>query len=134
MEVFAYAMKESRNPLCYNGDLFTVADVKEFQKNHPEVDTIMLGRGVMRNPGIIEQLQTGEDLNMEKLRAFHDDLLREYIEYNSGIVPVLFKMKEIWAYMGSTFPGGEKYLKKLRKTDKMEIYKEMVDELFALLS
>ena len=104
------------------------------KKNHPQVDTIMLGRGVMRNPGIVEQLLEGTPLDKEKLRAFHDDLLKEYIEYNSGIIPVLFKMKEIWAYMGVAFPGGEKCLKKLRKTDKLEVYEEMVNELFALLS
>ena len=134
MEMFEHAMRESRNPLCYNGDLFTVEDVKVFQENNPKVETIMLGRGVMRNPGIVEQIQEGTTLNVEKLREFHDDLLREYIDYNSGIVPVLFKMKEIWAYMGNIFPGGEKLLKKLRKTDKLEVYGEMVDELFALLS
>ena len=98
MEMFAYAMRESKNPLCYNGDLFTVEDVKEFQDKNPQVDTIMLGRGVMRNPGIVEQIQTGKELDKVKLRAFHDDLLQEYIEYNSGTSPVLFKMKEIWAW------------------------------------
>lgn len=134
MEMFAYAMRESKNPLCYNGDLFTVDDIKTFENQNPNINTIMLGRGVMRNPGIVEQMKTGTSLNKDKLRAFHDDLLQEYIEYNSGIIPVLFKMKEIWAYMGNTFSGGEKYLKKLRKTDKLEVYEEMVNELFALLS
>ena len=134
MEMFAHAMSESKNPLCYNGDLFTVEDVEEFQDKNPKVETIMLGRGVMRNPGIVEQIKTGKDLDVKKLRAFHDDLLQEYIEYNSGTSPVLFKMKEIWAYMGNTFPGGEKSLKKLRKTDKLDVYEEMVNELFTLLS
>lgn len=134
MEMFAHAMKESKNPLCYNGDLFTVEDVKAFEKQNPQVNTIMLGRGVMRNPGIVEQIQTDKPMDVNKLRAFHDDLLKEYIEYNSGIVPVLFKMKEIWAYMGAIVPGGEKILKKLRKTDKLEVYEEMANELFALLS
>ena len=134
MEMFAHAMKESKNSLCYNGDLFTVEDVKVFHEKNPQIKTIMFGRGVMRNPGIVEQIQTGKPMDVKKLRAFHDDLLKEYIEYNSGIVPVLFKMKEIWAYMGTTFPGGEKFLKRLRKTDKLEVYEKIVNELFTLLS
>ena len=68
------------------------------------------------------------------VRQFSIKHLKEYIEYNSGIVPVLFKMKEIWAYMGAIVPGGEKILKKLRKTDTLEVYEEMANELFALLS
>ena len=120
--------------MCYNGELFTVDDVKEFEKQYPQIDTIMLGRGVMRNPGIVEQVRTGEPLNKVKLKAFHDDLLQEYIEYNSGTSPVLFKMKEIWAYMGAAFPDSDKLLKKLRKTDKLEVYQEVVEQLFTLLS
>lgn len=134
MEMFAHAMKESKNPLCYNGDIFAVEDAKEFESQNLQVNTVMLGRGIMRNPGLVEQLKIGKPLDKEKLRAFHDELYREYIEYNSGVTPVLFKMKEIWFYMGQTFPGGEKYLKKLRKTDKLEVYEEMVDQLFTLLS
>ena len=134
MEMYAHAMRESKNPLCYNGDLFTIKDLDEFQEKYPQVDTIMLGRGIIRNPGLAEQHRNGKSLDKNKLRAFHDDLLNEYIEYNSGASPVLFKMKEIWAFMGETFQGGEKILKKLRKTDKLEVYKQMVDELFALLS
>jgi len=134
MEMFKHAMKESKNKLCYNGDLFTVEDVAEFEKQNPEIDTIMLGRGIIRNPGLAEQHQTKSTLNKEKLRAFHDDLLKEYIEYNSGTSPVLFKMKEIWAFMGATFPNSDKLLKKLRKTDKLEVYEQIVDELFTLLS
>ena len=134
MEMFRHAMHESKNKLCYNGDLFTVDDVKEFEKQYPQIDTIMLGRGVMRNPGIVEQVRTGEPLNKVKLKAFHDDLLQEYIEYNCGTSPVLFKMKEIWAYMGAAFPDSDKLLKKLRKTDKLEVYQEVVEQLFTLLS
>ena len=134
MEMFRHAMHESKNKLCYNGDLFTVDDVKEFEKQYPQIDTIMLGRGVMRNPGIVEQVRTGEPLNKVKLKAFHEDLLQEYIEYNSGTSPVLFKMKEIWAYMGAAFPDSDKLLKKLRKTDKLEVYQEVVEQLFTLLS
>ncbi len=133
MGMYEHAMKESKNPLCYNGDIFTVDDAKEFSINYPEVDTLMLGRGIIKNPGLAEQLRTGNPLDKEKLRAFHDDLLKEYVDYNSGSGPVLFKMKEVWSFMGETFQGGEKLLKKLKKTDKLEVYIKLVDELFTLL-
>jgi len=83
---------------------------------------------------MMEQHKSCVQFNKEKLRAFHDDLLKEYIEYNSGVRPVLFKMKEIWAFMREMFPEGDKLLKKLRKTDRLEVYEQLVDELFTLLS
>jgi len=134
MDMYAHAMRESKNRLCYNGDIFTVEDANKLREKYPEIDTIMLGRGIIRNPGMMEQHKSCVQFNKEKLRAFHDDLLKEYIEYNSGVRPVLFKMKEIWAFMGEMFPEGDKLLKKLRKTDRLEVYEQLVDELFTLLS
>ena len=39
-------------------------------------------------------------------------------------------MKELWAYMGEMFPDSGKYLKKIKKAQKVEIYEKAVDELF----
>ena len=56
MEVFKWAVEESSNPVCYNGDIFTAEDYIRFTETCPEVDRIMLGRGFVGNPGIIEQI------------------------------------------------------------------------------
>lgn len=80
----------------------------------------------------------------ERLRAFHDEILDGYREIMSGDSPVLFKMKDLWTYMimafaspdsaqSSTQPGRqtfEKYLKKIRKADRISEYLIAVDNLF----
>ena len=53
MEVFGQAVKESKNRLCYNGDLFIKSHFEAFEKEYPQVERVMLGRGVMVNPGLI---------------------------------------------------------------------------------
>ena len=134
METFAYAVKESKHPLCYNGDLFTNEDIEDFRKAFPQIEKVMLGRGIIRNPGLVEEQKTGQKTDLSKLRAFHDEVMEKYMEINSGISPVFFKMKELWVYMSHTFPGSEKLMKKIYKTNKMEEYLKLVDEVFALLS
>ena len=49
LQIFEQALFLSRNPVCYNGDLFTVRDYQEFTAAYPLVRTVMLGRGLIAN-------------------------------------------------------------------------------------
>lgn len=130
LQVFGEALLKSHNPVCYNGDLFSVDDCEEIQKRFPEIKTMMLGRGVISDPGLLEELQTEKKVEKERLRAFHDKILEDYRAINFGDTNVLFKMKELWFYMGNLFPGREKLLKKLKKAVVVREYEKIVDEIF----
>lgn len=96
MEVFGQAVKESKNRLCYNGDLFIKSHFEAFEKEYPQVERVMLGRGVMVNPGLLNLICEGKSLDKEVLRAFQDEFYRKNQEVLSGDRAVLFKMKELW--------------------------------------
>lgn len=122
-EAFGKALAESRCPVCYNGDIFTVEDYARLTERFPKLEAVMLGRGLLRNPGLAEAITTGEcNGNQEnsedyytKLRAFHDELYIGYQQIMSGDRNVLFKMKEFWSYLLYSFPNMEKRLKSLHK-------------------
>lgn len=57
MDVFRGALAESKNPVVYNGDLFTARDVFGFMEKFPSVHTVMLGRGLITDPGLAEKIQ-----------------------------------------------------------------------------
>ena len=46
-----------RIPLCYNGDILSVATRDSLLEAFPETDTIMIGRGILRNPGLLQELR-----------------------------------------------------------------------------
>ena len=131
LETFAWALGQAKAPLCYNGDLFTGKLFEDFTRRFPGVKTVMIGRGLIRNPALVRELQGGEPLTKGQLAAFLDDLLKEYEMVLSGERPVLFKMKELWFYMGSLFEGGEKCRKKIKKAQRLSEYKEAAAELFS---
>lgn len=131
MEVFRYAEERANSTVCYNGDILTVQDVCMFARDFPEVTKIMIGRGFLRDPGLLFQLQGKRKPGKEVLRAFHDEIYKGYLEEMPGAKPVLFKMKELWAYMGQIFPDGKKPLKQIRKAEKLEAYEAGVEALFA---
>lgn len=131
MEVFAQALASARMPVCYNGDLFTREACQEFARQFPQVKTVMLGRGMLRNPALAQELQGGPALTRESLSSFLDDLCGEYGEVLSGERPVLFKMKELWFYMGNLFEDGKKCLKRIKKAQRLSEYKEAAAELMS---
>jgi tRNA-dihydrouridine synthase len=93
----------------------------------------MLGRGMVANPGLTGEMKNGEKMEKGQLKAFHDEILKGYEEIISGDRNVLFKMKELWAYMIQMFDGSEKYGKKIRKSQHLADYRAVVDSLFGEL-
>lgn len=126
-EMFRYGLRQSKNPVCYNGDIFSADDYKKVSSMFPEADTFMMGRGIVGNPQLLNEI-TGET-GRGTLRDFHDRLYEDYQQTGIGSKNVLFKMKEIWCYMGRSFPGKEKVLKKIRKAEKQEKYEAAVEEM-----
>lgn len=136
-EAFGTAVGKSRHSLCYNGDVSGVKDYQSITEEFPAVEKVMLGRGILRNPWLVsdicrENAKQGpsEEKRKEVLRIFHDQLLRGYMDYMSGDRNTLYKMKELWAYLGDSFADSEKYMKKIRKSQRIREYEICVDALF----
>lgn len=143
MEWFTYAYEHSKNPVCYNGDIYTVSEFWALMKKYPNLDRIMIGRGILRNPFLIEWIKESLQENnetmhqasecpfsakeLERIRSFHDEVLKIYQNEYSGEANVLFKMKEIWTYLGNSFPEYPKQLKAIRKAQHLDRYSEAVN-------
>lgn len=156
--VFADAVyaSEGNIPFCYNGDIFTPYDYKRFCAVFPEIDAVMLGRGILKNPelaGALRESLADTDSNMsetnsdrrnipdfmtvegeflpindmQRFRKFHDELLDDYIKVMDGDVRnAMFKMKEFWFYSGQSFPDAKKALKIIKKAQNLNEYKSGV--------
>ncbi len=130
MEVFRDAIALSKNPVCYNGDIFTEYDYTEFCKDFPSVNTVMLGRGLLINPAFADNVNNSRKLEKSLLKEFHDKVYNDYKDILSGERNVLFKMKELWFYMINMFIDNEKYAKKIKKSQSLFDYEEAVFRLF----
>ena len=65
----------------------------------------------------------------ELLHAFCEDLCAGYACVISGDKNVLFKLKALWIYLGMSFTNPQKYLKKIKKANRLAEYEEAVDSL-----
>ena len=85
LKIFKDALILSKNPVCYNGDIFTIKDYKEFSADFPSVDTLMLGRGLLANPGLISDITNNIKLEKKLLKDFHDKIYEDYKGYSLEI-------------------------------------------------
>jgi len=130
MDIFKDGLALSKNPVCYNGDIFTAKDYNRFSQDFKSVDTIMLGRGLIANPGLIADITKHCTLDKHLLKAFHDRIYEGYQGILSGERNVLFKMKEAWFYMIYMFDDHEKHAKRIRKSQRLCDYEKAVANLF----
>ena len=130
LEMYEEAYKHSKNPLCYNGDIFSLENYRTFSERFPETNTIMLGRGIIANPALVSTIEDGQYLTKENLLSFHNMIYEEYQEISSGDRNVLFKMKELWFYMANLFEDSEKLMKKIKKSEKLKDYENVIRVLF----
>ena len=127
MDVFEKALGTGRHKICYNGDLTSEEDVRNLSEQFPEVESIMIGRGVLADPAIARKIKGGDGADKAEMRHFHDMLYEAYCEEMSGERTVLYKMKELWFYL-SSFTNSRPY--KI-KSGKMCCVRKIIEELFA---
>ena len=130
LDVFREALSLSKNPLCYNGDIFTVEKHKEFIQAFPEVNSIMIGRGIIANPALMNEIKYGTFADKKVVKEFHDEIFENYREVFNEDKNAIFRMKEFWGYMIHIFSDNKKYAKKIKKAQRLDDYNYAVESLF----
>lgn len=129
MSAFDYAYKVSKNSLCYNGNIFTVEDYNSFLSRY-HIDSVMLGRGLLRNPGLANQIRGEEPVLKEKIEKFHERLYHDFAEEMTTEKHLLNKMIEMWNYLSYMTTDQHKCAKMIRKAGNRYKYEQAVDEIF----
>ena len=126
---FDYALANSKNRLCYNGNLCTPAQIRDFSQKYPRIGAVMIGRGLIGDPGML----TPGGTTAAALEHFLDELLDAYTRDFGGPRNAMFRMKENWFYLLRRFEGSEKLGKQLRKTTDIAVYKSVTAEILHTL-
>ena len=130
LKIFKEALSLSKHSICYNGDIFTTENYNEIAKEFPEIDKVMLGRGVLANPGLIGEIRESNFISKEVLKEFHDEIFENYTILLNEDKNAMYRMKELWGYMSHIFTDNKKYYKKIKKAQKAKDYREAVSRLF----
>lgn len=61
LDIYAQLAQASHAPVCYNGNLLTARDYEAFHAAFPDTERVMLGRGVIADPGLIRRLKNVDE-------------------------------------------------------------------------
>ncbi len=125
-EMFQYALENTHIPLCWSGDITSKAELKALQGEFPRLSAVMLGRGLVGDPGMLCPGGT----TAEALEQFYNLLLEGYLEAFGGSRNAMFRLKENWHYTLALFEADPKLVKRLRKTTDLAEYQSITQELF----
>jgi len=133
LDAFQRCVESTRHKLYYNGDITSVAKLKEMQQRFPTIDHFMIGRGLIADPflpSMIKSDTTEYPKDRWKIFAeFHDTIYHQYDEALSGPTPIKMKMQGFWEYCAQSFSNPQKTFKKIKKANNPRAYQQAVRDI-----
>ncbi|MBP5644037.1 MAG: tRNA-dihydrouridine synthase family protein [Bacteroidales bacterium] len=128
LEKFKALIPIINKPLVYNGDIFNVEKFNQVSQFTP----IMLGRGLLTNPFLAEEIQNIENQRDKKqrLHGFVVDLYIARLHHAGGSPKIIGSMKELWKYMMNIFDDPQNVWRKVKKVNHLDEYEEAVEMVF----
>ena len=146
-------------PLVYNGDIFSVDGFHhiigviagEDPQSPKSIDHFMLGRGILANPFLAEQIKNNTadacDASLQdqpvgthrmcppndktkRLHAYVLDLYDDRLRHAGGSPKVLGRMKELWSYLMNSFEEPQVVWRKIKKINALKEYEDAVETIF----
>ncbi|MCH5223090.1 MAG: tRNA-dihydrouridine synthase family protein [Muribaculaceae bacterium] len=128
LEQFAEFLKLSHNPVIYNGDLKTPDDICNIKEKFPKIEGVMLGRGLLGRPSLVNEYLEGKELPKEdriiKMLDFHSQLFNHYSEVLCGDSQIISKIQPFWEYAEDEI--GRKPWKAIKKASNIAKYQTAV--------
>ena len=131
MDAFRYVYDTCVRPVSYNGDVYTAADYERICSEFPKLHAVMIGRGFLRNPGLMREIRGEEAVPLSYIKEYHDALFEAYCGLYPDQRQAVTKMKELWYYMRHLFEDRERELKEIKKAASPAQYREAARRMFA---
>lgn len=129
LNAFSNYAAQIQHPICYNGDILIVEDISKIKTVAPQVESVMIGRGILQNPFLLGEIR-GEHLTIEekkkRLHKFHTEMIALSKLKYSGDLSMLKRFEELWSYHHLAFENGRKVYKAVKKSNSMEKYETAV--------
>ena len=130
MGYFEKALAECPFPVALSGGVGVAGVAKRMETAYPTMSGMMLGRGLVANPALVQQIQGTGGPTIDAIQNFHGELFDATAARVGSPRNTMFRMKEVWSYLILLFDGREKYQKLLRKTTSLTEYQAITTRIF----
>ena len=130
-EAFRLFYEHCKHPLIYNGDLRSVADVKEKIEEYPNLAGVMVGRGLLARPSLARECLEEREWSWKErkplLLEMHERMRKHYEGIMNNDAQVHSKLRVFWEYMDAELD--RKVYKKIMKSGNLKNYLAAVAEV-----
>ena len=131
MAVFDLFAAESRTPVCYNGDIFTVQDYRDFCARYPNISRVMIGRGAIATPALLAECKGTVFADKKStLRGMHDAILTANLKVMGEGRNLICRMADIWNYQIYQFTTDLRAAREMHRAATLAEYRAAVAALF----
>ncbi len=134
LEGFDILYKLCRHNVIYNGDIYTQDDLDQIRSAFPKIDTFMIGRGLLRNPFLANQLR-GDSIGLstakDQIWGFHEEMFTHYTARIPDETYRIGKMKDFWTYLSDLVDPERQFTNEIRRTQTEKDYRILVDKMLS---
>lgn len=129
LEVFGHFANRCAHRVVYNGDIRSLADVIQLEKDFPRVWAVMAGRGLVGRPDMLAVFEPDSERRRALCGSFYNRLYDSYAQLLCGESQVLMKMQAFWQFF---LPDADRKLKKkIQKTKSLYTLEECARRIIA---
>ncbi|MBQ3843811.1 MAG: tRNA-dihydrouridine synthase family protein [Bacteroidales bacterium] len=136
LEKFNALVPLINKPLVYNGDIFTTDRYNSILSSFSFFSIlsfdIMLGRGLLTDPFLAEEIKNidNQQDKKQRLHNFVVDLYVARLHHAGGSPKIIGSMKELWKYMMNIFDDPQNVWRKVKKVNHLDEYEDSVEKIF----
>jgi tRNA-dihydrouridine synthase len=126
LDAFAHMYDELKSEgvgIVYNGDIKRPEDCERITERFPDLDAVMIGRGLLADPSLARRIKGGEKASANEYSDYMEKILDGYILKIGVENFILAKMKDLCNFMKPFFSGNEKGFKEMCKADSVETFR-----------
>ena len=131
MQSFARFMAKCEKPVIYNGDITTPEQIDIIAEQYPNLQGIMIGRGLLARPSLAleykQGITLGQEEQIERVLELHTLLYEHYNAVLQGDAQLLTKIKTFWDHLELLI--GHKPHKAIKKATSIAKYNAAVQAI-----
>lgn len=125
LDTFQKIYKNCRHPLVYSGDITDIESYQKIVSQFPDIQSCMLGRGVLKNIFLAEELLQKKSIPIEekdrRFKNFYDDFVETMVPVR-GEHGTLSNLKELWHYFAHFFQLSPEKLQHLLRINDLSAF------------
>jgi tRNA-dihydrouridine synthase len=128
MEQFEAFVAATTHPIIFNGNLTTPEEIDAIVARFPELYGVMIGRGLLARPSLIEEYRSGQQWSDEQqlsaVMQLHQSIYDHYRPIACGDAQFLSLLKPFWEYLEPLI--GHKPAKMIKKATSVAKYHDAI--------